>query len=80
MQLAALARIVNSRWGGLFGGVAGATAATVVRRQFSTLTIGREALLVGLLAAVIFLLLVVVTNLAGVLPRDAQGGDPTSGR
>ena len=75
MQLAGLARIVNSRWGGLFGGVAGATAATVVGRQFSTLSTGREALLVGLLATVIFLLLVVLTNLAGLLPRNARGDD-----
>lgn len=75
MRLAALARIVNSRWGGLFGGVAGATAATVVRRQFSTLPTGREALLVGLLAAVIFLLLVVMTNLAGVLLGNGRGNE-----
>ena len=64
--------------GRLFGGVAGAAAATIVKRQFSTLPTGREALLVGALAVVIFLLLVVATNLAGVLPRDSRG-DATTG-
>ena len=78
MRLSELARIVNSRWGGAFGGVAGATAATVVQRQFSTLSSGRAALVVGLLTVVVFLL-VVVANLAGVMPRDAQGGETTSG-
>jgi len=72
MQLGQLARIVNSRWGGTFGGVSGAVAATVVRQQFSTLSSGRVALVVGLLAAVFFLSLVVVTNLAGVLPRNSS--------
>jgi len=76
MQLSQLVRIVNSRWGGLFGGVAGATAATVVP-QLSTLSSGRVALLVGLLTVVIFLLLVVVANLTGVMPKDTQGGDTT---
>jgi len=79
MQLSELARIINSRWGGAFGGVSGATAATVVQRQFSTLSSGRAALVVGLLTVVVFLLLVVVANLAGVMPRDAQGGETTSG-
>jgi len=70
MRLSELARIVNSRWGGAFGGVSGATAATVVQRQFSTLSSGRAALGVGLLTIVFFLLLVVVTNLTGVLPTE----------
>ena len=78
MQLAALARIVNSRWGGLFGGVAGATAATIVPR-LSTLSSGRVALLGVLVTVVVFLLLVVVANLVGVMPRDTQGGETTSG-
>ena len=76
MQLSQLVRIVNSRWAGVFGGVAGATAATVAP-QFSTLSSGRVALLVGLLTVVIFLLLVVVANLTGVMPKDTQGGDTT---
>ena len=78
MQLSQLVRIDNSRWAGVFGGVAGAAAATVVP-QLSTLSSSRVALLGGLLTIVIFLLLVVLTNLAGVLPRDTQDGEPTSG-
>ena len=78
MQLSQLVRIDNSRWAGVFGGVAGAAAATVVP-QLSTLSSSRVALLGGLLTIVIFLLLVVLTNLAGVLPRDTQDGETTSG-
>ena len=63
--------------GRLFGGVAGAVAAIVVQWQFAALSSGRAALLVGLLTVVIFLLLVVVANLTGVMPKDTQGGDTT---
>jgi|APHM01.1.fsa_nt_gi hypothetical protein len=75
MQLSQLVPIVNVRWVGVFGGVAGATAAIVVQWQFSTLSTGRETILVGLLAAVVFLLLVIVTNLVGVLPMNSSGDD-----
>jgi len=78
MQLSQLIQIDNGRWAGVFGGVAGGVAATVVP-QLSTLSSGRVALLGGLLTLVVFLLLVVVANLAGVMPRDAQGGETTSG-
>ncbi|ERH06584.1 MAG: hypothetical protein J07HN4v3_02207 [Halonotius sp. J07HN4] len=75
MQLSQLVQIVNVRWVGVFGGVAGATAAIVVQWQLSTLSTGRETILVGLLAAVVFLLLVIVTNLVGVLPMNSSGDD-----
>jgi len=73
MQLGALIRIVNGRWAGIFGGISGAVAATVVQWRLSTLSSGRAALVVGLLTIVFFLLLVVVTNLIGVLPTEDCG-------
>ncbi|ERH00989.1 MAG: hypothetical protein J07HN6_02618 [Halonotius sp. J07HN6] len=73
MQLGQLIRIVNGRWAGIFGGVAGAAAAIVVQWQFSALSTGRAALLVGLLTMVFFVLIVVLTNLTGLLPRTARG-------
>jgi hypothetical protein len=69
MQLSQLVRIDNSRWAGVFGGVAGATAATVVP-QLSTPSSGRVALLGVLVTIVVFLLLMVVANLTGVMPKD----------
>jgi len=75
MQLGQLVRIVNGRWGGVFGGVSGSGAVTVVQRQFSTLSSARAALVVGLLTMVFFLLLVVVTNLTGVLPTTAHNDE-----
>jgi len=72
MQLGQLVRIVNGRWGGVFGGISGAIAATVVQWRLSTLSSGWAAIVVGLLTMVFFLLLVVVTNLAGVLPTDSR--------
>ena len=74
MQLSQLVRIDNSRWAGVFGDVSGATAATVVP-QLSTLSPGRVALLGVLVTVVVFLLLVVLTNLVGMLPSDASGGE-----
>ncbi|TQQ81984.1 hypothetical protein [Halonotius roseus] len=76
MQLSQLIRIDNGRWTGVFGGVAGGVAATVVP-QLSTLSSDRVALLGGLLTLVVFLLLVVVANLAGVLPTNAQDNETT---
>ena len=75
MQLGQLVRIVNGRLAGVFGGVAGATAGTVVQWQFSTLSSEQAALLVGLLTVVFFLSLVVLTNLVGMLPTDTRGGE-----
>lgn len=75
MQLGQLIRIVNGRWGGVFGGVSGVSAAIVVQWQFSTLSSGRAALSVGLLTAVFVLLLVVLTNLAGLMPRNAHSDE-----
>jgi len=75
MQLGELIRIINGRWAGVFGGVAGATAAMVVQWRLSTLSSGRAALVVGLLSMIFFLLLVVVTNLTGVLPTTAHNDE-----
>lgn len=72
MQLGELVRIVNGRWAGIFGGISGAVAATAVQWRLSTVSTERAALLVGLLTAVVFLSLVVGTNLTGILPRKTS--------
>jgi len=77
MQLEPFVRIANARWAALFGGIGGGAGALIVY-SFSGLSSGRAAFLVGLLTGVFSSLLMIITNLAGVMPTDS-GGDGVVG-
>ncbi|TQQ82867.1 hypothetical protein EGH24_05350 [Halonotius terrestris] len=76
MQLIELVQVANARWSGLFGGLAGLIAALLVM----TLPVSQpqEALLVGLLTGVFSLLLMVVTNLTGLMPANTRSDETAS--
>lgn len=80
MQLGQLARIANARWAAILGGIAGGASTTVLQTQFSTVSPWRTALFGALFTSISFLLLLVISNLAGIMPIDSGDDEAMSGR